>query len=100
MAIYSQRSAEIAAVITDMTMPVMDGPEAIRILRTMNATLPIIGVSGLATTAYGPKLASLGVKDILSKPYATRELLQMVKRVLDDADAVEKNPAPGASPER
>jgi len=98
VAMYSQRSTEIAAVITDMTMPVMDGPEAIGILRTMNATLPIIGVSELAAVAYGPTLASLGVKDILSKPYATRELLQMVKRVLEAAGPAEKHPAPSPLP--
>ncbi len=100
VALYRQRSTEIAAVITDMTMPVMDGPEAIGILRTMNATLPIIGVSGLAAIAYGPQFASLGVKDILSKPYTTPELLKLVKRVLEGTSPVEKNPALGASPER
>ena len=102
VAIYSQRGTEIAAVITDMTMPVMNGLEAIGILRTMNATLPIIGASGLAPIASGPQLASLGVKDILSKPYTTPELLnlvKLVKRVLEGAGPVEKNPARGASPE-
>jgi PAS domain S-box-containing protein len=82
VAIYSQRSTEIAAVVSDMTMPVMDGPEAIKILRTMNSTLPIIGVSGLASSTYGPTLARLGVKDILPKPYRTSEILKLLKEVL------------------
>ena len=91
VATYTLRSTEIAAVITDMTMPVMEGPEAIRILRSMNPTLPIIGASGLASTTYAPKLASLGVKHILSKPYTTPELLKMVQQVLAAA-------APAAKP--
>jgi CheY-like chemotaxis protein len=99
VAIYSQRSTEIDAVITDMTMPVMDGPEAIKILRTMNSTLPIIGVSGLASTTYGPKLTALGVKDILPKPYRTSELLKLLKQVLEESGRA-KIPAPGILPER
>jgi CheY-like chemotaxis protein len=67
----------------------MEGQEAIRILRTMNPKLPIIGASGLTSTAYAPKLASLGVKHILSKPYTTPELLQMLKLVLDNTGPAE-----------
>ncbi len=85
VAIYTQRGAEIAAVLTDMTMPVMEGPEAIRLLRGINPTLPIIGASGLAATTYAPKLARLGVKHILSKPYTTAELLEMMQQVLATA---------------
>jgi signal transduction histidine kinase/ActR/RegA family two-component response regulator len=85
VATYTQRGAEIAAVITDMTMPVMEGPELIRILRSLNAKLPIIGSSGLASSNYAAKLASLGVKHILSKPYTTGELLKMVNQVLKEA---------------
>ena len=81
--IYSHQAGEIAAVITDMTMPVMDGPEAIRILRTMNPKLPIIAASGLATTTYADKIASLRLKYILSKPYTTAELLKTVKLSLE-----------------
>lgn len=83
VAIYGRRAAEIAAVITDMTMPVVEGPEAIRILRTMNPNLPIIGASGLASGNYAAKLTRLGVKHILSKPYTTPELLKMLKQVLE-----------------
>jgi signal transduction histidine kinase/CheY-like chemotaxis protein len=97
--IYGQRGTEIAAVITDMTMPVMEGPEAIRILRSMSPTLPVIGVSGLASTTYGPKLANLGVKDILSKPYTTHELLELLKLVLEGSSRA-KAPAPSMLPER
>lgn len=85
-AIYSLRAPEIAAVITNMTMPVMEGPEAIGILRTMNPKLPIIDAGGLASTTYAPKLASLGVKHILSKPYTTPEWLKLLKQVLAEKE--------------
>lgn len=94
VALYGLRATEIAAVITDMTMPVMEGPEAIRILRTMNPNLPIIGASGLASTNYKPELARLGVKHILSKPYTTPELLKMLKQVLETISPEEGQQGP------
>ncbi len=94
VAIYGLRAAEIAAVITDMTMPVMDGPEAIRILRTMNPKLPIIATSGLASTSYAPQLARLGVKHILSKPYTASAFLKVLRETLNASD-----PAHAAAPE-
>ncbi len=86
VAIYTQRGAKIAGVITDMTMPVIDGPEAIRLLRGLNPKLPIIGASGLASTTYAARLAALGVKHILPKPYTPAELLKMVQQALEGAD--------------
>ncbi len=90
---YTQSGAEIAGVITDMTMPVMDGPEAIRLLRGLNPKLPIIGMSGLASTTYAAPLAALGVKHILPKPFTTAELLKLVRQALAGTD-----PALSASP--
>jgi len=98
IAIYTQRGAEIAAMITDMTMPGMEGPEVIRMVRCMNPKLPVIGASGLASTNYAAQLASLGVQHILAKPYRTAELLKMVKDALEGAGPVGEKSAPIASP--
>jgi signal transduction histidine kinase/ActR/RegA family two-component response regulator len=84
-AIYIQRRTEIGMAILDMTMPVMEGPEAIRLLRNINAELPIIGTSGLASTTYAGELTRLGVKHILPKPYTAAELLAMVAQSLEGA---------------
>ncbi|MEP6672635.1 MAG: ATP-binding protein [Chthoniobacter sp.] len=98
VAIYAQRAGEIAAVITDMSMPVMEGPEAIRILQGMDAKLPIIAVSGLASTTYATQLADLGVKHILPKPYTAAELLKMLKEVLAGTGTAGQKPAPVSPP--
>ena len=87
--IYSRRGAEISGVITDMTMPLMEGPEVIRILRGMNAKLPIIAASGLDSAGYAPKLADLGVSHILPKPYTTGALLRMLNQILKGVDPQE-----------
>jgi CheY-like chemotaxis protein len=93
VAIYQARQNEIAAMITDMTMPVLDGPEAIRTVREIQPELPIVGVSGAISTTYAERLASLGIRHILAKPYTAAELLQMLFRARA-ATNVEINPAP------
>jgi PAS domain S-box-containing protein len=87
VAIYGARKAEIAAVLTDMMMPVLDGPATIQVLQKINPAVRIIGASGLAAhghAAHGhaAHAASLGVKHFLPKPYTAETLLQALKQVL------------------
>jgi PAS domain S-box-containing protein len=98
VALCGRLGAEIAVVITDMTMPVMDGPETIRLLRGMNPRLPIIGASGLASTTYASKLTGLGVRHVLSKPCTATELLNMVNEILEEARKAESAQGVPAAP--
>lgn len=77
VAIYAQRSGEIAAVITDMTMPVMDGPATIVAIRALNPHVPIIASSGVATHAPGTKHS-------IAKPYSAATLLNTLAAALSD----------------
>jgi PAS domain S-box-containing protein len=87
--VYSEHADEIAAVLTDIMMPIMDGVATIQVLRRLNPKLPIIAASGLTSNGKEAKVARLGVKWVLSKPYGSRELLQ----ALDDALARKQNNA-------
>jgi CheY-like chemotaxis protein len=82
VAIYATRQAEIAAVLTDMTMPVMDGAAAIQVLRKFNPNVRIIAASGLSSNGYITDAASLGVKHFLAKPYTAETLLKTLAQVL------------------
>ncbi|MDB6175667.1 MAG: sensory box protein [Chthoniobacteraceae bacterium] len=82
VAVYARQREEIAVVLTDMAMPLMDGAEAIRVLRGMNPALPIIAASGLISNIDEAALAALGINHILSKPYTTAMLLTMVRQLL------------------
>ncbi len=85
VAVYASRPAEIAAVLTDMMMPVMDGPTAILVLRRLNPHLPILAASGLALNEHVAKVTSLGVKHFLAKPYTAQALLVMLQELLGAA---------------
>ncbi len=82
LAVYTTRGAEIAAVLTDMMMPVMDGPATIRVLRKLNPSLPIIAASGLLANGHTGHAANLGVKHFLPKPYSAETLLKTLRQVL------------------
>jgi len=77
LAIYEQHRDEIAVVLIDMMMPVIDGPSAIRALRTLKPTLRLIAASGLLHSGHDAT-ANLGVRYFLAKPYSVDALLAML----------------------
>jgi PAS domain S-box-containing protein len=82
--VYASRGTEIAAVLMDMMMPVLDGPATILVLRKMNPAVRIIAASGLSANARDLGAASFGAKHFLSKPYTAETLLKALKQVLKD----------------
>jgi CheY-like chemotaxis protein len=50
VAVYRSNAAGIDLVITDMTMPVLNGAEAIARIRETNPSVPIIVMSGYTTS--------------------------------------------------
>lgn len=80
--LYAGQGDEIAVAFTDITMPVMDGPTMIQVLHRLNASLPIVAASGLATDGAVRQLAELGVKHFLPKPYTAKSLLEALRQVL------------------
>jgi CheY-like chemotaxis protein len=83
MAVYTERGREIDLVLTDMSMPVMDGPTLIAALRGANPAVRIIASSGLST-AEGIGLDATGrAVPFLPKPYTADTMLRVVRDALD-----------------
>jgi PAS domain S-box-containing protein len=82
LSIYAPRQAEIAAVVTDMMMPIMDGPALIQVLQRMNPKMPILAASGLVAEGQVARAARLGIKHFLPKPYTAETLLKNLKQAL------------------
>ncbi len=79
--IYGSRGAEIAVVITDMSMPQMDGPTTIGVLRGMNPQVRIIATSGVSPNG-GIAGGNLGIRHFLGKPYTAETLLRELREIL------------------
>ena len=84
LALYADKKNEIAAVLTDMVMPFMDGPATIRALQRMNSKVRIIAASGLGAGQHAGEGALEGVSVFLNKPYTAEKLLKTLAHVLKE----------------
>jgi PAS domain S-box-containing protein len=93
LAIFRKNQGEIAAVITDLMMPVMDGPTLIRELRSLAPALPIMAVTGLAAHDNLTRAREAGAGAFLSKPYTAEILLRALSSLLAGGNSAD----PGAA---
>jgi CheY-like chemotaxis protein len=82
VSLYSIQMDAIAVVLTDMMMPVMDGPAAVALLLEMNPNVRIVGTSGLSVGGKPTRAPDARVKHFLEKPYTAETLLRLLQRVL------------------
>lgn len=82
--VYRRRGNEISAVLTDMTMPVMDGSAAIRVMMKINPSVKIIASSGFKLENGLGNASEAGSKYFLIKPYSAETLLKTVRMILDE----------------
>ncbi len=82
VACFEARKDPIDLIIIDMSMPVMDGPTAIRRLRELSPEVPIIAVSGLPENRLEAEKASDGTAYFLLKPYTVGVVLETVRRAI------------------
>ena len=75
-------------IIMDLQMPVMNGFEAIKILRSdpMTKDIKVIAVTSFAMAGDREKVLAAGFDDYISKPLNTRALPEMVKRHLGNEE--------------
>ncbi|MBI3874865.1 MAG: response regulator [Verrucomicrobia bacterium] len=82
IAIFSKQVEAIAAVMTEMTMPVIDGGATIRVLQRLKPDVKIIVSSGVASAKFDAEAEALGVKIFLRKPFSAEYLLTKLHDVL------------------
>ena len=82
LVMVSQQPQDVALVLTDILMPVMNGVLFLRTLRKINPTVPVIASTGLCDETQLAAMRSLGVTTILHKPYNASALLRAVHAAL------------------
>lgn len=80
--IFSKHMNDIALVLTDVMMPVMDGVLLVRTLRKLSSEVPVIGSTGVAENDQRNQLNALRVEHVLLKPYNAATLLRAIHGVL------------------
>jgi DNA-binding response OmpR family regulator len=70
-------------VLLDMTLPEMQGTQVLRELRALNATVPVIIITGETGELFRSESERMGVQGYLSKPPDYDELLEMIRHALE-----------------
>jgi CheY-like chemotaxis protein len=81
IALFAPRSKEIRLLITDLSMPKLDGAALAGVVRRLNPAIRIIAVSGLGS-AGGKSTTKDFTNSFLVKPFRPEALLTMVHDVL------------------
>lgn len=81
--LFETHERDLALVITDMMMPVLDGPALIQAIRARRPELKVIAASGLNAREDVERAVALDVPHFLPKPFTADVLLQLVRTVLD-----------------
>ncbi|MBF0524116.1 MAG: response regulator [Deltaproteobacteria bacterium] len=81
--VYREKGNNIDLVLMDLIMPGMGGRKCLTELLKINPDLKVVMASGFA----GPEPANMVIKEgargFLNKPYETREMLRLIRQVLD-----------------
>jgi len=80
--LFRSRPDDIACVLMDLTMPHLDGREALAELQYMRSDVKVIISSGYGESSLSD-LHNRGVAGLLCKPYQFQELANIIKQVLN-----------------
>ena len=82
LALFDQNRDRVKAVISDLMMPIMDGPTTIRSLRKINPNIKTIMITGLGEEARVTEAKAAGSDIVLAKPFTAEQLLGSLKQLL------------------
>ncbi|MGD9159707.1 MAG: response regulator, partial [Desulfobacteraceae bacterium] len=71
-------------ILTDMTMPHMDGAELARRIFLIRPNLPVIICTGFSEIMDKAKALSMGIKAYINKPILKRDIANIIRKVLNE----------------
>jgi CheY-like chemotaxis protein len=83
--VYQQIGTQIALVILDFFLPVMDGDAVFDELRALNPEVAVVLSSGFAEQSKLGAMLAQGLKGFIPKPYTSEKLLEQVRSTIDAA---------------
>jgi two-component system chemotaxis response regulator CheY len=84
------KSQKFDVVITDLSMPNLDGHELIKELRALDPDVRVIVISGMSAEKL-ERAAVLGASFVIAKPYTPPQVLEAVTGLLDGSIAPPKS---------
>lgn len=84
-------STDIDLAVLDVSLPVMDGLEVLRVLKESKPELPVIMVTGHASMSAALKALKLGAYDYITKPFDLDNVQLVAERAMERRRLVDEN---------
>ena len=97
LALFAQKPGKIAAVLTDMAMPVLDGAGLIYALRKIDPEVKVIAASGMRSNVQSMEPFGLGATSFLAKPFTADIMLRTIRETLASREPA-RTESPAAVP--
>ena len=81
--VFTQHRTSIALVLTDMSMPVMNGAELARRIKKISPSMPVVLCTGFSEIMDEKKARRMGIDGYMTKPVIQRKLAQTLYDVLE-----------------
>ncbi|MFH1116736.1 MAG: response regulator [Pseudomonadota bacterium] len=81
--IFKQRADEISLVILDVIMPKMGGEKSLQALLNLCSSVKVVVATGYSANGPTREALTAGAKGFVKKPYGIRQVLEVVRDVLD-----------------
>ena len=85
LTVMAERSDPVDLVILDLNMPGMGGHSCFDALAARYPDLPVLLASGYAPNGSVPETLSAGAAGFIGKPYKLKEMLKIVRDIIDAA---------------
>jgi PAS domain S-box-containing protein len=82
--VYREHAGDISLVVLDLIMPEMGGSQCLTELLSLNPALKVIVASGFSAGHTTSEALEAGAKGFINKPYNMRQVLEVVRSVLDE----------------
>jgi PAS domain S-box-containing protein len=81
--VFQHNSREIVTVLLDITMPVMGGGEALRLIQEIRPDVPVILMSGFGEDSAREDLGTSASAGFIQKPYSVASLVATVRASIE-----------------
>jgi two-component system, cell cycle sensor histidine kinase and response regulator CckA len=81
--LYRKHQKEIAVVLSDIGLPLMDGHDVFRNIRRINPKIKVVFASGFFDPETKSEMFKAGLKSFIQKPYLEGEVLQKIREAID-----------------
>ncbi len=80
-AYVSLMNGEFDLLVTDLMVPIYNGKELIKLVRSWSSNFPIIVVSAIDDSSHDYYLEDYKISEFIKKPFSTKDLLSAVNNI-------------------